>query len=175
MTEIDGWGPGVSRQLLDEPVRRAWLDAAHRALRAARPPGLVLGEDRAPGPGWNYYSVLIDVGDHRSRLLLNAAAKLVACANDDGSSAVGSLRFCEVPNPEVFAAEGFQVASVELMTSDLQPEHVAALGRTSRRTWSITVPNGLATSSSIGSIDRTPQACRWRLCVRVRVLEPLSP
>lgn len=127
MTEIDSWGPGVSRPLLNEPIRRAWLGAAHRALRATRPPGLVLGEDREPGAGWNYYSVLINDGGHRRRLLLNAAARLVACAHDDGSPAVGPLRFCEVPIPEVFAAEGFQVASVELMTSDLRPEYVAAL------------------------------------------------
>jgi hypothetical protein len=89
---------------------------------------LVRGKDRQPGPGWNYYSVLIDIGDGQpQRLLLNAIARLVACASDEDSPALGPLRFCEVPSAEVFAAKGFHVASVDEMSSELRPEHIAAL------------------------------------------------
>lgn len=128
MTGINGWGMGMSRPVLDAATSRKWLGAVHGAMRATTPHGRVLGEVREPGPGWNYYSVLVDTaGDQRRRLLLNAAAGLVACALDERSPAVGPLHFCEVPSPEVFLAAAFRVASVDEMDSQLRPEHVAAL------------------------------------------------
>lgn len=60
--------------------------------------------------------------------MLNAAANLVACAHDDESPTVGPLAFCKVPHLEIFVAEGFQVVSVDLMTSGLRTDDVAALG-----------------------------------------------
>jgi hypothetical protein len=129
MTVIEGWGAGVSRPWLDDTSGREWLGAVHRALRAEAPPGRVLGEVREPGPGWNYYSVRIRTGhDLPHLLLLNAAARLVACASEEDSRTFGPLHFREVPGPEVFAAAGFHVASRGDLETQLRPEHIAALG-----------------------------------------------
>lgn len=127
MTGIDRWSSGVSRPVLDERARRDWLSAVHDALRATTPPGRVQGEVREPGPGWNYYAIVVQIDDQSLRLVLNAAARLVACAYDEGSGALRPLRFREVPNPEAFVAAGFSVTSVEDLTAQIRHEHIVAL------------------------------------------------
>ena len=107
MTDLEGLSTGVTLPRVDEGLRRQWIAVAHEVLRSATPSGRVIGEAHEPRAGRNYYSVLVDLGSgQRQRLLLNASARLVACAVDANSPQGGPLKFCAVPGAEAFAAAG---------------------------------------------------------------------
>lgn len=113
---------------IDDGVARSWLTCVHASLREDYSNARVLSTLKPPGPGWNYYSVLVgSPTGARLRMLLNAAGRLVAASNDAEVPAVGPLDFVDVPHRQPFTDGGFVVVSAEDLWTELADEHLAAL------------------------------------------------
>jgi hypothetical protein len=134
MTDITSLRPGVvlGREV-DDCVRRVWLEGVHRLLRKHR--GRTMGDVIGPGPGWNYYSVPVQVENcPRTLILLNAPAALVAAAEDSTHPRSGPPQFLAVPDPDdIFEEVGLAVAPVEYLTEPVRDEYLSALTEFERR------------------------------------------
>lgn len=129
---IDGISPAIVTGGIDDAQGRIWLTCIHSALRDESSSARVLGSMNSPGAGWNYYSVLVGSPEGvRLRMLLNAAGRLVAAANDN-SPAIGPLDFVDIPSPRSFEASGFVVATAEDLNAQLAEQHMTALSANER-------------------------------------------
>lgn len=99
---------GVTTAHVDPAMARTWLATAHQVVRETG--GRVLGPVEPPSVGRNHYRVRVDIDGRRLRLLLNAAAGLVAVAEDVDPHALATV-FRTVPRPDLFTAAGLHVAA----------------------------------------------------------------
>jgi hypothetical protein len=125
---IDRITPAMVSGEVDDDVARSWLTCVHASLREDSADARVLSTLKPPGPGWNYYSVVVgSPAGEQLRMLLNAGGRLVAASNDGGVPAIGPLDFVNVPHPQPFADAGFVVESAEDLLAPLADEHLASL------------------------------------------------
>lgn len=118
---------------VDDALARLWLSCVHASVLGRRGPRPVVGDLSAPGPGWNYYSVRVQLSGGRGyRALLNAAARTVAASDDGAVPHLGPLTFVDLPHPGPFLAAGFTVLTTEQLSEALTAEHLAALGAAER-------------------------------------------
>lgn len=119
--------PDVAFGGSDDALRRTWLAAVHESARLGAL-SLVADSLTPPGPGRNYYHVVVEAAEgERIRVLLNAAVRLVAASRDADVPADGPLEFCEVPVPESYENVGFRVARPEELSSPLTMERLSGL------------------------------------------------
>jgi hypothetical protein len=125
---IDRITPTIVAGEVNDDVARSWLTCVYASLREDSAHARVLSTLKPPGPGWNYYSVLVESPEsERLRMLLNAAGRLVAASSAAGVPAIGPLDFVNVPHPRPFAAAGFVVESAKDLQAPLADEHLASL------------------------------------------------
>jgi hypothetical protein len=94
---------------IDDGVARSWLTCVNAGLREDYSNTRVLSTLKPPGPGWNYYSVVVgSPPGERLRMLLNAAGRLVAASNDAEVAAAGPPDFVDVPHRHAFTDGGFR-------------------------------------------------------------------
>ena len=130
--QIGRISPAVVAGAVDEDMARMWLSAVHASLRSAHGAGVV-GQVRPPGPGWNYYRVRVKDDRGRAvRILLNAAAGLVAASADHGVPENGPLDFCEVPELDSYQQVGLTVLHADVLRCLLRPEQVQNLSESQR-------------------------------------------
>ena len=114
----------------DPGVARIWLTAVHQAVRAAG--GRVLGPVEPPTVGRNHYRVRAEVDGQRLRLLLNAAAALVAAADDTDPDTL-TPAFRAVPRPDLFTVAGLHVAAPAGLEEPLTDAHLTQLDASERQ------------------------------------------
>jgi hypothetical protein len=113
---------------VDADTARAWLSAVHEWIRRQPGDARLIGQLQAPGPGWNYYAVRVQLSpDSVLRLLLNAAIGLVAASEDADVPELGPLTFRAVPAPEVFESHGFRVATAAQLAAEIREADLRAL------------------------------------------------
>lgn len=120
--------PSAVDGAVDDVLARRWLSCVHTSVRGRPGPRPVVGGLSAPGPGWNYYSVRVELAGGRPyRILLNAASRTVAASDDGGAPPIGPLTFVDLPHPGPFLAAGFTVPTADQLGEALTAEHLAAL------------------------------------------------
>ena len=123
----------VSSTALDDDLAKRWRAAVHDYVRALRDASVDRTSFHAPGPGWNYYSVRVEIGETAIRLLLNAATRLVAASRDDGVARIGPLEFVDLEAPESFRSAGFVVPTAEDLLKPLVSADLLHLSPAERR------------------------------------------
>lgn len=117
----------------DDALSRSWVRAVHASVRIGGV-SLVDGAAIPPGPGRNYYRVIVrNEAGEKIRVLLNSAARLVAASRDADVPSNGPLDFCDVPGPEAYQRAGFRVAEVEMLLAPLTSERVSGLTNFQKR------------------------------------------
>lgn len=96
----------------------------------------MVGATVLPNPGQNYYSLqLVPLDGMPLRLMLNVAARLVACSEDHDSPGLHVLRtpFQEVPRADLFIIAGFSVADPGELERTVTVDDLANLDPNERR------------------------------------------
>lgn len=113
---------GVTEPRVDPEVEARWAAAAHQALRESG--GRVLGHTLKPTTGRNHYLLRVELTDGTPvRLMLNAAAQLVAAATDDQHAL--ATPFVDVPRPDLFELVGLYTATPTALETPLTTDHCA--------------------------------------------------
>jgi hypothetical protein len=122
---------GVTRPAVDTGLCAAWVTVVHQVARETG--ARALGTPERPGPGRNHYRIRVDHADgSRTRLLLNAAAALVAATDAaDPDSLVAPFR--EVPRGDLFGLAGLRVATPAELERPLTHDQAAALAEAELR------------------------------------------
>ena len=120
---------GVTEPRVDPEAEARWAAAAHQALRESG--GRVLGHPLTPTTGRNHYLLRIELANGTpARLMLNAAAQLVAAATDDPHAL--ATPFVNVPRPDLFELMGLHTATPATLETPLTTEHCASLTTSER-------------------------------------------
>lgn len=88
--------------------------------------GRVTGRLEGPAVGRSYYSVLLSIAGESITLLMNPAARLVACVHGERPVAAGAT-FMEVPEPGTFDRAGWMVGSPSDMEMSVSDRDLSAL------------------------------------------------
>ena len=88
--------------------------------------GSVVGEVEVPDVGRNYYRVAVAYGDDTVTMLMNPAARLVACF-EGNRPFPANASFLDVPDEAAFVNAGFSCASASEMEMALREKHLVGL------------------------------------------------
>lgn len=120
---------GVTEGRVDPEMEARWVAAAHQAVRESG--GRVVGPALRPTTGRNYYLFRIELADGtQARLMLNAAAHLVAAATHDHHAP--ATPFIDVPRPDLFELAGLRTATPNALETPLTTEHTTGLTNSER-------------------------------------------